>query len=104
VKRRIPMIPLLEKTLIQKIIKVSKKNQNRGRYKWIQKTIPYPQEVTKNLDTIRFERFVELLKNICLQMPLFHAIKMPTYYKYMKDIVTNKTKIPIEAITTMLAD
>jgi hypothetical protein len=56
------------------------------------------------LDTIRFERFVELLKNIFLQIPLVHAIKMPPYYKYMKGIVTNKIKIPIEAITTMLAD
>jgi hypothetical protein len=45
-----------------------------------------------------------LLKNLCLQIPLVDALKMPPYSKYMKDIVTNKRKIPSEAITTMLAD
>jgi hypothetical protein len=45
-----------------------------------------------------------LLKNLCLQIPLVDALKMPHYSKYMKDIVTNKRKIPSDAITTMLAD
>jgi hypothetical protein len=31
------------------------------------------------------------------------AIKIPPYSKYMKDIITNKRKIPNDAITTMLA-
>jgi hypothetical protein len=31
------------------------------------------------------------------------ALKMPPYSKYMKDIITNKRRIPSEA-TTMLAD
>jgi hypothetical protein len=39
-----------------------------------------------------------------LQIPLADALKMPPYSKYMTDIVTNKRKIPSEAITTMLAD
>jgi hypothetical protein len=39
-----------------------------------------------------------------LQIPLVDALKMPTYSKYMKYIVTNKRKIPSEAITTMLDD
>jgi hypothetical protein len=65
----------------------------------VQRPIPYPQEVTKSQDNVRFERFIELLNNLCL-----HALKLPPYSKYMKDIVTNKRKIPSEAITTMLAD
>jgi hypothetical protein len=39
-----------------------------------------------------------------LQINLVDAIKIPTYSKYKKDIVTNKRKIPNEAITTILAD
>jgi hypothetical protein len=39
-----------------------------------------------------------------LQIPLTDAIKMPPYSKYMKDIVTNKRKIPNEEISTLLAN
>jgi hypothetical protein len=70
----------------------------------VQRSIPYPQEVIKSQDNARFERFIELLKTLCLKIPLVDALKMPPYSKYMKDIVTNKRKIPSKAITTMLAD
>jgi hypothetical protein len=36
------------------------------------------------------------MKPLFLQIPLTDAIKMPPYLKYMKDIVTNKRKIPSE--------
>jgi hypothetical protein len=69
----------------------------------VQRPIPYPQEVIKSQDNARFKRFIELLKNLCWQVPLVDALKMHPYSKYMKDIVTNKRKIPSEAITTILA-
>jgi hypothetical protein len=39
-----------------------------------------------------------------LQIPLTDAIKLPPYSKYMKDIVSNKRKIPSEEISTLLAN
>jgi pantothenate kinase len=57
----------------------------------------------KSVDDARFEKFLELIKNLCLQIPLVDAIKIPPYSKYMKDIVTNKRKIPNDVITAMLA-
>src|SRR3954463_4019253 len=44
------------------------------------------------------------MKPLFLQIPLTDAIKLPPYSKYMKDIVTNKRKVPTEAISTMLAN
>ena len=35
---------------------------------------------------------------------LTDAIKLPPYSKYMKDIITNKRKVPYEEISTMLAN
>ena len=35
---------------------------------------------------------------------LTDILKMPPYAKYMKDIITNKRKIPKAEIPTMLAD
>ena len=39
------------------------------------------------------------MKPLFLQIPLTDAFKLPPYYKYMKDIVTNKRKVPNEAIS-----
>lgn len=81
-------------------------NPQKGKERdpWVQRPIPYPQEVTKTLDDARFEKFYEIIRSLYLQIPLTDAIKMPPYSKYMKDIVTNKRKIPTDAITAMLAE
>ena len=44
------------------------------------------------------------MKPLFLQIPLTDAIKFPPNSKYMKDIVTNKRKVPNEEISTMLAN
>jgi len=44
------------------------------------------------------------MRPLFLQIPLTDAIRMPPYAKYMKDIVTNKRKIPSEEISTLLAN
>jgi hypothetical protein len=44
------------------------------------------------------------MKPLFLQIPLTDAIRIPPYAKYMKDIVTNKRKIPNEEISTLLAN
>ena len=44
------------------------------------------------------------MKPLFLQISLTDAIKLPPYSKYMKDIVSNKRKIPNEEKSTMLAN
>src|SRR3954451_6460248 len=44
------------------------------------------------------------MKPLFLQILLIDAIKLPPYSKYMKDIVSNKRKIPNEDISTLLAN
>src|SRR3954451_16754485 len=84
--------------------KPSPSSEGKDRDPWVQIPIPYPQEVMKTIDDKRFNKFLELLKSLYLQVPLVDAIKMPPYSKYMKDIVTNKRKIPSEVINAMLAE
>jgi hypothetical protein len=67
--------------------------KGKERDPWVHKPIPYPQEVMKTSDNERFEKFIELIKTLYLQIPLVDAIKIPPYSKYMKDIVNNKIKI-----------
>ena len=40
------------------------------------------------------------MKPLFLQIPLTDVIKLPPYSKYMKDIISNKRKIPNEEIST----
>ena len=48
--------------------------------------------------------FTEMIRPIFLRMRLTDMLKMNLYAKYMKDIVTNRIKIPEAEISTMLAN
>jgi hypothetical protein len=66
--------------------------------------MPFPSKVVKNKDEEAFDNFIEMLRHLYLKARFTDIIKMPPYAKYMKDIVTNKRKIPEAGITTMLAN
>jgi hypothetical protein len=66
--------------------------------------MPFPSKKHKSKEEEHYNRFYEWIKPLFLQIPLTDAIRMPPYAKYMKDIVTNKRKIPNEEISTLLAN
>ena len=49
-------------------------------------------------------KFAEMLRPVFLRTRLTEILKMPPYAKYMKDIITNKRKIPEAEIFTVLAN
>ncbi|KAI5016282.1 hypothetical protein ZWY2020_006133 [Hordeum vulgare] len=80
------------------------RKHDKEREPWVQRPMPFPPKPSKKKDDEDFERFVEMIRPIFLQMRLTDMLKMPPYAKYMKDIVTNKWKIPDLEISTMLAN
>jgi hypothetical protein len=66
--------------------------------------MPFPSKKHKSKKKEHYNRFCEWMRPLFLQIPLTDAIEMPPYSKYMKDIVTNKRKIPSEEIFTLLAN
>ena len=66
--------------------------------------MPFPPKPSKKKDDEDFERFAGMIRPIILRMCLTAMLKMNPYAKYMKDIVTNKRKIPEAEISTMLAN
>ena len=64
--------------------------------------MPFPPKSTNKKDDEEFECFAEMLRPVFLRTRLTDIFKMPPYAKYMKDIITNKRKIPEDEITTML--
>jgi len=64
--------------------------------------MPVPPKSTKKNDDEEFERIAEMLRPVFLRTRLTDILKMAPYAKYMKDIITNKRKIPEAEISTML--
>ena len=80
------------------------RKHGKEREPWVQKPMPFPPKSTKKKDDEEFERFAEMLRPVFLRTRLTDILKMPPYAKYMKDIITNKRKIPEVEISTMLAN
>ena len=80
------------------------RKHGKEREPWVQRPMPFPPKPSKKKDDEDFERFVEMIRPIFLQMRLTDMLKMSLYAKYMKDIMTNKRKIPDLEISTMLAN
>ena len=66
--------------------------------------MPFPPKPSKKKDNEDFEHFPEMIRPIFLRMRLIDVLKTNPYAKYMKDIITNKRKIPEAEISTMLAN
>ncbi|KAI4975346.1 hypothetical protein ZWY2020_048953 [Hordeum vulgare] len=80
------------------------RKHGKEREPWVQKPMPFPPKPSKKKYDEDFERFVEMIRPVFLQMCLTDMLKMSPYAKYMKDIVTNKRRIPEVQISTMLAN
>ena len=66
--------------------------------------MPFPPKPSKTKDDEDFKRFAEMIRPIFLRMRLTDMLKLNPYDKFMKDIITNKRKIPDAEISTMLAN
>ncbi|KAI5022261.1 hypothetical protein ZWY2020_058991 [Hordeum vulgare] len=80
------------------------RKHGKEREPWVHKPKPFPPKPSKKKDDEDFERFVEMIRPVFLQMRLTDMLKMSPYAKYMKDIVTNKSRIPYLEISAMLAN
>ena len=78
------------------------RKHGKEREPWVQKPMPFPPKPSKKKDDEDFECFVEMLRHVFLRMHLTDILKISPYAKYMKDIVTNKRKIPEAEISIML--
>ncbi|XP_050914787.1 uncharacterized protein LOC127129692 [Lathyrus oleraceus] len=67
--------------------------------------IPYPQRLAKSKNEGQFKKFVELLKQLNITIPFTEAItQMPSYAKFLKEILSNKKKIEDNEIFTLTAE
>ncbi|KAL4368692.1 hypothetical protein GQ457_05G026020 [Hibiscus cannabinus] len=55
---------------------------------------PFPQRLKKQKQDYQFKKFLDILKQVHINMPLVETLqKMPNYAKFLKDMVTRKKRI-----------
>ncbi|GJV49067.1 hypothetical protein Tco_1439279 [Tanacetum coccineum] len=56
--------------------------------------IPYPQRLRKENMEERYAKFIDLIKEVRINVPLVDVLAgMPNYGKFLKDLVSNKSKM-----------
>ncbi|KAK8980799.1 hypothetical protein V6N11_047930 [Hibiscus sabdariffa] len=57
-------------------------------------TPPFPQRLKKQKQDYQFKKFLDILKQVHINLPLVEALQqMPNYAKFLKDMVTRKKRI-----------
>ncbi|XP_070050076.1 uncharacterized protein [Nicotiana tomentosiformis] len=60
---------------------------------------PYPQKLVKKNGENQFKKFIQMMKSLSINVPLVEALEdMPSYAKFMKDLVTKKQSMNFETI------
>ena len=54
---------------------------------------PFPQRLVKKTEDGKYRRFITMLKQLSINVPLVEALEqMPGYAKFMKDLITRKDR------------
>jgi hypothetical protein len=56
--------------------------------------LPFPERIRKPVADEQFGKFIEVIKKLYVNIPLLNAMQVPTYAKYIKDILGNKRSLP----------
>jgi len=60
---------------------------------------PYPQRLAKQNGENQFQKFIQMMKSLSINMPLNDSLeKLPGYAKFMKDLMTKKHSMNFETI------
>ena len=58
---------------------------------------PFSQRLVKKTEDGKYRRFITMLKQLSINVPLVEALEqMPGYAKFMKDLVTKKRSVTFE--------
>jgi hypothetical protein len=56
--------------------------------------LPFPRQAKKHVEDEKFSRFVEVIQRMYVHIPMLDAMEVPTYTRYLKDILNQKRPIP----------
>jgi len=56
--------------------------------------LSFPTRTHKQAENEQFTRFMEMIKKIHVSVSLMDVLHVPSYAKYIKDIINNKRPLP----------
>jgi hypothetical protein len=56
--------------------------------------LPFPRQAKKHVEDEKFSRFMEVIQRMYIHIPMLDAMQVPTYARYLKDILNQKWPIP----------
>jgi hypothetical protein len=56
--------------------------------------LPFSHQATKPVEDEKFSCFVEVIQRMYVHIPMLDAMQVPTYARYLKDILNQKRPIP----------
>nr|XP_016463621.1 PREDICTED: uncharacterized protein LOC107786623 [Nicotiana tabacum] len=84
----------LEEERVPKPVEVDERNKTESEKISERVPPPFPQRLRKKNDDHTFHNFLDMLKQIHLNIPLVDMLcEVPKYAKYIKDIVANKRRL-----------
>ncbi|XP_057250674.1 uncharacterized protein LOC104893791 [Beta vulgaris subsp. vulgaris] len=67
--------------------------------------VPFPQRLAKKQLNDKFMKFLEVMKGLQVHIPFLQAMsQMPTYAKFLKELLSNKTKLEESATIALTAE
>jgi len=102
-KKQVPIKAPSERAYIEKPKEVQAENTSSPT-KPYKPPIPYPQRLVKAREEHKYGKFLEMLKKFHINIPFLEAITyMPSYAKFLKDLLSNKGKL-LENATVSLTE
>jgi hypothetical protein len=66
--------------------------------------LPFPRRIKKPTVDEQFRKFVEVIKKLNVNIPFLEAMQVPTYSKYLKDILNNKRPLPTTDMVKLMEE
>ncbi|XP_019262123.1 PREDICTED: uncharacterized protein LOC109239964 [Nicotiana attenuata] len=84
----------LEEERVPKLVEVNERNKIESEQKTERVPPPFPQRLRKKNEDHMFHKFLYMLKQIHLNIPLVNMLhQVPKYAKYIKNTVENKKRL-----------
>ncbi|XP_056697348.1 uncharacterized protein [Spinacia oleracea] len=65
--------------------------------------IPFPHRVVEKKLNEKYSKFLDVMKGLQVNIPFLHAMaQMPTYAKFLKELLTNKAKLEEETVSLLM--
>ena len=66
--------------------------------------LSFPTRKRKQVVDEQFARFVEMIEKIHVSVPLMDVLHVPSYTKYIKDIINNKQPLPSTEVVKLMEE